>query len=216
MKRLFRITIVVCLLLLLIGCKAPAPNREFHYSDNGYSDGSVAYELLPQGWRFDSESKTCIGVIDDMRMYALDPEQRFIQPEKHWYQDVDFSIAKRSDIVLPDVMDENIEIVFYGTNMKMKSHLNLSDQACEEFRAFYQMQEDLISESMQATITNETKPIATIWFLYPQIEGLRYSVQTSLYYYKSKLYMFDPIQHTSAEIPLDTILYREITDWLLS
>ena len=182
MKHLKRLMIVACLISLFLGCKTPAPSRVFYFSNNGYSDGSTDYELLPEGWMFDSKSKTCIGTIDDMRMCALDQEQLFIQPEKHWYEDVDYTIAKRSDVVMPDVMDEDADIYFYRAQNGFSTKLKLSLQACEEFRTFYQVQDDLISKSLQSAIWSETKPIATIWFLYPTIEGLRYGDQTNVFY----------------------------------
>ena len=214
MIHLKKLMIVACLISLFLGCKTPAPDRVFYFSNNGYSDGSTYYELLSEGWMFDSKTKTCIGTIDDMRMNALDKEQWFIQPEKHWYEDVDYTIAKRSDVVIPDVMDEDIEIFLYRTQNGFQANLKLSPQACEEFRTLYQVQDDLIPKSLQSTIWTESKPIGTIWFFYPMIEGLRYGDQTNVFYFHSSLYMLDSTKHKSVEIPQDTVLYHEIVEWL--
>ena len=212
MKRV-RISFLITIIVLLVGCNPAAPSREFRFTDYGMTDGTVEYIYLPSGWYFDSDNKVTIGTIEDTTLYALDPDERFVQPKKHWYQDMDYSFARRSDVILPDVMDENSKIVL---NSIHRDSLYLSDQASAEFRLYSQKEGDAISQSLQSELLSDSKPIGTIWIWFPQIEGLKCRSEVMLYYYEENLYFWNMNRRVTMEVSHDTALYHEIIDWYLT
>ena len=211
MKRTI-IPFLMIIIMLFAGCSIMAPNRRFQFTEQGITDGTVEYNYLPKGWKFDSDLRIPIGRIKNTVLYALDPDERFVQPQKLWYEDMDYSISSRSDVTLPDVMDENSEIILIGDTAG--SDLVLSGQACAEFRMYSQSEDDTISGPLRSEITSNSKPIATIWIRFPQIEGLMYRSELIIYYYQESLYFIE--LNGSMEIPKDTAFYREVCDWLTS
>lgn len=209
MKKYYSVSILFLIIALFVGCKKSIPNKEFRFTDYGITDGVVEYDYLPSRWEVDDINKTPIGKIEDIVLYALDSDECFVQPQKQWYQDMDYSIARRSDVALPDVMDESSKIVL---NSIYSDSLVLSDQASAEFRLYSQKDGDSISQSLHSELWSNSKPIGTVWFYFPQIEGLKYRSEVTLFFHQERLYFI--INSTVFDIPKDTALFQEISDWV--
>lgn len=214
MKRV-RMLFLITYIVLLVSCNLVAPSRKFRFTDYGMTDGIVEYIYLPSGWYFDYDDKTAIGRIENTILYALDSRERFVKAQKYWYEDMDRSIARRSDVTLPDRMDENNKIILNNHTLGGEM-LILSDQASAEFRLYMEKEGDTISKALQSEIMSNTRPITTIWIWFPQIEGLKYRSNVELYYYKGNLYFENMNRKVIMEILHDTTLYQEIIDWHLT